>query len=164
MHYHKTYLSFRKTRAWVLPCHHYLFRLLLGSFTGGTRLGPTEGSMEKPSISLLNSSGVMLLASCTVPGHWKHPSASLMYRRMNLSPVHKIPLIRSRLVPQNRNKVSFSNGSSPYFNLTMAASPSIPFRRSHLPVYPNMRVSRLILRIFLSSSFLGDIGIVGFLK
>lgn len=90
--------------------------------------------MEKPSINLLNSSVVMLLASCAVPGHWKHPSASRIYRRMNLSPVQRSPLIRSRLVPQNKNKVSFSNGSRPYFNLTMAASPSIPLRRSDLPV------------------------------
>lgn len=115
-------------------CHHYLFHLLLGSFTRGIRLGPTEGSMEKPSISLLNSSVVMLLASCAVLGHRKHPSASRIYRRMNLSPIQSSPLIRSRLVPQNKNKVSFSNGSRPYLNLTIAASPSIPLRRSDLPV------------------------------
>lgn len=96
-------------------------------------MGLAEESMEKPSISLLNSSVVMLLASCAVLGHWKHPSASRIYRRMNLSPAHNNPLSRSRLTPQKRNKVSFSNGSSPYLSFTMAASPSIPLRRSDLP-------------------------------
>ena len=75
-------------------------------------------------------------ASGFLCGSWPLEASlrSRIYRRMNLSPVQSSPLIRSRLVPQNKNKVSFSNGSRPYLNLTIAASPSIPLRRSDLPV------------------------------
>ena len=127
-----TYLS-RKIRHGKLPCHHYLFRFCFGSVLGTTRFGPTDGSIEYPSISLMNSSPVRCLASAAVLGHWKRPSASRMYNKTYRSPVHNNPLIRSSLVPQNRNKVSFSNGSMPYFRLINVDKPSIPLRRSDLP-------------------------------
>ncbi len=48
-------------------------------------------------------------------------------------PVFMIPLSRSLRVPQNKNSVSFSNGSRLYLSLTSAESPSIPLRRSQRP-------------------------------
>lgn len=113
-----------------------LYRFL--SFLGlvspvGCLLEPMLGSMEKPSISLLNSSGERLLASSSVAGHWNLPSTSRMYNRINRSPSHNNPLMRSFLVPQNRNRVPFSRGSSPYLKRMAADRPSIPILMSVLP-------------------------------
>ncbi len=127
-----TYL-WRKIRHGEIPCHHYLFRFFFGFVSGAMRFGPTEGSIEKPSISLVNSSPVRQRASAAFLGHWKRPSESRIYNRTYLSPVQSNPLTRSSLVPQNKNKVSFSNVSMPYRRLTKVDNPSIPLRRSDLP-------------------------------
>ena len=43
------------------------------------------------------------------------------------------PFIRRRVLPQNRNRISVSYGSSSNCRLTIAASESIPLRRSVFP-------------------------------
>lgn len=57
----------------------------------------------------------------------------------NLSPIHKNPLQRFERFLQKRKIVPFSNGFCPYLSPLIVASPSIPFPRSTIPVYPHIR-------------------------
>ncbi len=61
--------------------------------------------------------------------------------------------MRSLRRPQNRNRVPASNGLRLYLSPTILASPSIPFRKSVVPHYPDIGIMWIMLMIFLSSSF-----------
>ncbi len=89
-------------------------------------------SICRPSISQRYCCAVSFLTSSPFRGHWKLPLSSRLYSRRNPSPSQYNPLIRSCLLPQNRNSV-LVNGSSWNWLCTNAASPSIPLRKS---VYP----------------------------
>ena len=72
---------------------------------------------------------VRLLASLSFRGHWKEPDSRCLYSSTNPLPSQYNVLIRSRRLPQNKNNVLL-NGSNWNSCWTMAASPSIPGRRS----------------------------------
>lgn len=69
---------------------------------GSTGLTDFFGIIVKPSISQRNCCGVRECTCSGLRGHWKRPSASLLYNRSHPSPSHTSPLIRSVRRPQKR--------------------------------------------------------------
>lgn len=87
----------------------------------------------KPSIRQLNCSSVRSAASSVVLGHDNEPASIRLYNRRNPSPIHRRPLILSERLPQNRNRVPFSNGFCLYLSPMIIERPSMPLRRSTVP-------------------------------
>ncbi len=67
-------------------------------------------SIIRPSSSYLVCCGVSSFASISLRGHWKFPLSNRLYKSRKPSPSQSNPLIRSRRLPQNRNKAVL-NGS-----------------------------------------------------
>ena len=110
-------------------------------------------TISSPDMSQSNSCHVRFLASELFRGQRYRPStANLLYIRTKPSPSHKSALIRSHLFPQNRNS-EFSFGSRFTTFSTTAHRPSIAFRISVYPHYPEIWIMRVILIKVLSSSF-----------
>ena len=111
------------------------------------------GSIVKPSSSRHSCSGVRSFSSELFLGQLNLPSAALLYSKRNPSPSHTKAFIRSFFLPQNRKIAPVLCGFRSNCCCIHAASPSIPLRRSVYPHYPNVGIMRVILIIFLSSSF-----------
>lgn len=101
--------------------------------SGLTSLTVRLGVMVSPSISHRNCFGVRVCTSEADRGHWNFPCSSLLYRSKKPSFSQTSPLIRSVFRPQNRYRVSGTNGLFPVCCSMMEASLSIPDLRS---VYP----------------------------
>ena len=90
-------------------------------------------SIERPSISHLNSCHVTGLHSESLRGHWNLPFSRRLYRRTNPSPSQRSAFRRSHFLPQNRNSAGWK-GSSMNCCWTIAARPSMDLRISVYPV------------------------------
>ena len=89
-------------------------------------------SSSRPSSNQRTSCSVSILASVSVLGQRNTPLSSLLYKSRNPSPSQSSPLIRSRLRPQNRNRLRLY-GSRDSVPCTRVASPSIPLAKIRIP-------------------------------
>lgn len=86
-----------------------------------------------PFIKSENCFCVRSITSCLSRGHWNTPFCKRFESRTKPSPSHTRPFITRRVLPQNRNRISVSYGSSSNCKLTIAASEFTPLRRSVFP-------------------------------
>ena len=91
------------------------------------------GSIVNPCSNLENCSSVRFFKSSFFLGHLNVPACRRLYNRRKPSPSQTSALMRSLRLPQRRKMVFGENGVNPDFSFTVAASPSMPQRRS---VYP----------------------------
>ena len=111
-------------------------------------------SISSPDINQSNSCHVRLLASLLSRGQRYLPiPESRLYIRTKPVGSHNRSLILSHRFPQKRNSAGRFGSMLKSFWM-IAHSPSMDFLKSVYPVYPNVRINRVILTIFLSSSFL----------
>ena len=106
----------------------FLPQLYVGPSPGGE---PLDRSIFNPSISQRYRCGVNRRTSFSFCGRWYAPvpAAYSLYSRMHPSRSLQNSLMQSSRLPQSRNSV-LVNGSGLNRCCTMAATPSIPFRRS----------------------------------
>lgn len=74
-----------------------------------------RATISSPCISIRYWSLVIDIASSAERGHRNAPLSSLLYIRRNPSPSHSKALMRSDLLPQNKNNVFLSYGSSLHY-------------------------------------------------
>lgn len=91
-------------------------------------------SMVRFCIGQMHYSGVISRASDAVRSHLNRPASSLLYTSRNPFPSHKSSLIQSVRLPQNRKRQPFWNRSNEKWLWTVFARPSMPKRRSAIPI------------------------------
>ena len=124
---------------------------MLSTFSG--TLKALGCSISSPDISQSNCCQVRDRTSSEFLGQRKRPCASIrLYSRRKPSPSQSKAFRRSQRLPQKRYN-DRCLGSIWSRSCTMAQRPSIERLISVYPHYPNVRIMRLILSLFLSSAF-----------